>query len=275
MQNNKKDLQGLTNIFHIRIDTEERARNLQIVKNYYRQHFVNYKNIFIEDDATPRVLDIIDIEANETYIFKQNTDTYRRCAAFNDGLQFAKSELVSFHDTDVIIPSQQLLTSIDFLLNNKNAGVFYPYNGIFLCVTNDIKTKFATTLDEDIFHKIWPASLAVNFTDENVLVGSTRSVGGYIMGRRDNLLKAKGYNPNFIGWGYEDNELPRRMHTLGYDVSRLSGEKDALWHLPHDGQGAALKDKNPFYTKNRELYEYMSSLNRADLEKFIECNWSL
>lgn len=271
----KINLNGLTFLFHVRIDTDERARNLKIINEYHRKNFFNYKNIFIEDDVVQKVPQLIKFTDDDIYVFQKNTDQWNKCAAFNKGIVLAKSEIIAFHDLDAIIAPQQYTDAIQQLTEDKNAGLVYPYNGTFLCVTKAIKDEFERELDCNFLTQFWPDRLQVNYSDGNVLVGSLNSVGGCVIGRRDNIIKANGYNPNFKGWGYEDNEFPKRVHILGYSVSKLSDSKAVLWHLPHDGPGASVKVENPYHEQNRLLCGSIETSTREQLQEYIKSSWKL
>lgn len=271
----KNDLQGLTFLFHVRIDTEERAKNLKIVTDYYKKNCTNYKNIFIEDDKIQQLPDIIELTENDTYVFTKSEEAWNKCAAFNKGIVLAKSEIIAFHDLDAIIPLDQINEAITLLQQDKTLGLVYPYNGIFLCVSPEIKEQFSKTLDVNDILKYWPQRLDINYNDGNILVGAHNSVGGCVLGRRDNVISSNGYNPNFKGWGYEDNEFPRRVYVMGYTVSRLTGKKAALWHLPHDGPGASIKATNPYYEQNRQICSFVETAPKEKVREYTTASWSL
>jgi len=271
----KIDLKGLTFLFHVRIDTEERARNLQIINKYHNKNFTNYKNIYIEDDVKMNIPKLIDISDRDTYVFTYNDDQWNKCASFNKGIALAKSELIAFHDLDAIISPEQFTDAINQLLEDKEAGLVYPYNGTFLCVNKQLKDEFANELDSSYFIKYWPSVMQVNYSDGNVLVGSLGSVGGCVLGRRDNIIKANGYNPNFKGWGYEDNEFPRRVHVFGFSVSKLTNNKHVLWHLPHDGPGASVKVENPYHEQNRQICSFVETAPKSDVIKYTKESWNI
>lgn len=271
----KHDLQGLTFLFHVRLDTKERALNVEIITNYYKHTCTNYKCIFIEDDEKQKLPSVIEFTENDTYIYTKSCDAWNKCASFNKGILLAKSEILAFHDLDAIIPIEQLTDTINQLKENKNAGLVYPYNGLFLCVSKEIKYNFAKTLDVNDITKYWPSNLAINYNDGNILVGAHNSVGGCVLGRRDNIINANGYNPNFKGWGYEDNEFPKRVHIMGYTVSRLTDAKAALWHLPHDGEGASPKVENPYHEQNRQICSFVETAPKDKVREYTKTSWSI
>ena len=97
-------------------------------------------------------------------------------------------------------------------------------------------------------------------------------VGGGISGRVDTFLKHNGFNPNFKGWGYEDDETKLRYRRLGYDLEFLPGG-DPIFHLFHEGakRGTALCK---YLEHNKEILESVRDMSD---EEFIEYNksWKL
>jgi len=268
------DLLNTTFLFHVRIDTEERKKNIVTITNFYRKNCTGFNFIFIEDDSEQKLPNLISFNENDVYIFRKNAGMWNKCKSFNCGIKNSNSEILIFHDLDAIIQPSQLLTTIQTLKKNQNYGLMYPYNGLFLCVTREIKEHFSKTLEYNDLEKYFPSRLLVNYNDGNVLVGHNNSVGGCVLGRRDNIIKCNGYNPNFIGWGYEDNEFPKRVHILGFDVTRLNEPRAPLWHLPHDGEGSSPKADNPSYEDNRQLCGFVETSKKDVLEKYIK-NWEL
>jgi len=270
----KVDLKGTTFLFHVRLDTEEREKNVSIITNFYRKNCTNFNFIFVEDDSIQKLPDVIEFTEDDTYVFSRNSGIWNKCKSFNKGIILAKSDILIFHDLDAILQPSQLLTTIDTLLKNPEYGLMYPYNGLFLCVKKEIKEEFSKSLDYATLDNFFPKNLSVNYSDGNVLVGHNNSVGGCVVGRRDNIIKCHGYNPHFIGWGYEDNEFPRRIHALGYSVNRLNEPRSPLWHLPHDGIGSSPKAENPNYEENRQICTFVESSSKEKLQEYIK-TWSL
>jgi predicted glycosyltransferase involved in capsule biosynthesis len=269
------DLQGLTFLFHVRLDTVGRAQNVQIITDYYKKHATNYRCIFIEDDTSQKLPEILEFTETDTYVYSKNADAWNKCAAFNKGIVLAKSEILAFHDLDAILPLEQIVESINQLKAAPDAGLVYPYNGLFLCVSESIKANFAQSLNIKDIVSYWPSNLTINYNDGNILVGAHNSVGGCVLGRRDNIIKANGYNPNFKGWGYEDNEFPKRVHIMGYTVSRLTDPKAALWHLPHDGAGASPKVENPYHEQNRQICSFVEKADKEKVREYTKTSWSI
>ena len=68
--------------------------------------------------------------------------------------------------------------------------------------------------------------------------------------------------------------MPTRVHKLGYDVSRINGERQPCWHLHHfDGTGSR-KETQPNYEDNRQIASKVDHADKAELEEFIQ-QWEL
>ena len=218
--------------------------------------------------------------------FSKSDTEWRKGEGFNKGIKLAKTNILNFIDTDIIIHPNQLLETADRLWEDDNAGLMYPYNGLFLCAEKPLKDKFCETLNYEellvipeaveLYTGIKDNTLDtdqmsyVNKVYNDILIGHMASKGGCVMGRKDNLVKCNGYNPNFCGWGYEDDEVPLRVSKLGFNVTRVNGKGKVIWHLHHfDGTGSE-KEKQPFYKENFEIMFFVSNSTSYKLKDYIK-----
>lgn len=280
------DLRGSTVLVFIRFDTDQRRHNFRILTNYYNKHFFNFNFIFSEESVRPECLHQLNeanvkLTTNDSYIYKvsDGVTEWNKCAGYNKGIKQSKSDVIIFNDIDAILSPSQLERAVNLCLKNDNCGFVYPYNGHFLCVDESRKKMFEDkeydldVLREDV-DRIYQTQVNQTYSNPPILVGAKTSVGGCVVGRRDNLIKCKGYNPNFIGWGYEDNEVPARVHKLGFDVSRLNEPYDVLFHLPHDGPGQGKKAENPNYEQNRQICANVEQNNSEWVHEYIK-SWDI
>lgn len=280
------DLSETTFITFVKLDNEARIKNLCAMVNFYRKHCENTHHILIEEDTHPKLPDHIDIDNNTTYIFTKNNGEWRKCEGYNRGIKLAKTQYLIFNDVDVIINPPQILETIEKLKSPKS-GLLYPFNGLFLCVTDKVKDEFTNTLDYNDLDKHFPSLVSeydginvepayayANKTEGEVLIGHINSTGGCVMGRRDVMIKCNGYNPNFVGWGYEDDEVPWRITKLGFPAGRITGSKKPAWHLPHfDGTGSR-KETQPNHTDNQQLYFNIREMSVDQLTQYTR-SWRL
>lgn len=257
---------------------------------FYRKHCENYTHIVVEDDTTPKVPTHVDLTEDDVYVFTRSSTEWKKCEGYNKGIKLSKTNNIVLNDVDVIIHPKQILETATALNGDPNAGLIYPYNGLFLCATEQMKREFIDTLDYDVLDKEFPLEVAdfngtvdsdmsnynehVNKTYNDILIGHIYSKGGCVMGRRDNLIRCNGYNPLFLGWGYEDDEMPSRVNILGFNVGRIHGKRIPCWHLPHfDGTGSA-KETQQFYEHNRQIVAYVENSDKPTLQEYIK-QWRL
>lgn len=279
-----QDLKNITFLTFVRLDNEERRSNLKAMYNFYKNNCENYTHIFIEDDSECKIHDVIDLDKKDISIFVKSQTEWRKGEGYNKGIKLAKTNILNFIDTDIIIDPNQLNETAELLRKDINAGLVYPYNGLFLCAEKEMKDKFCETLSLDTFkipekfktftgsrdQSIQTLSSYLNKTYDGILVGHVISKGGCVMGRKDNLIRCNGYNPNFLGWGYEDDEAPYRVNKLGYGVGRIEGSGKVVWHLHHfDGTGSE-KEKQPFYKENQKIMVHVETVSSYELKDYIK-----
>ena len=281
----KHDLSEITFLTFVRLDNDERIKNLQAMHGFYRKHCENYTHIIIEDDTTSKVPSHLELTKDDVYVFTRSTTEWKKCEGFNKGIKLAKTNILTLIDTDIIIHPEYILDGARTLTADKNSALIYPFNGLFLCAEKELKDKFCETLQYETLGDLIPTQFLdytcsrhsdinqlkqyINGVYDGVLVGHIDSKGGCVMGRRDNLIRGNGYNPLFHGWGYEDDEVPVRMNGLGYGVGRLEGKLKVCWHLHHfDGTGSE-KETQPHYDDNKNIYDEICQLNKEQLQQYI------
>ena len=284
------NLQDITLLTFVRLDNEERIKNLRAMHGFYRKHCENYTHIIVEDDKIPKVPAHLDLHEDDVYVYTRSDTEWNKCEGYNKGIKLSKTNIITLNDVDAIIHPDQLLEAKNILSNDPEAGMIYPFNGLFLCADVHLKNKFIEDCDYSILDAMFPQELNeydgnvgselevyhqhVNKTYNDVLVGHVASKGGCVMGRRDNLIRCNGYNPRFKGWGYEDDEMPLRVNNLGYGVGRLPGVRKPCWHLHHfDGTGSA-KETQEFHEHNRQECARVEKCTRDELQQYIT-QWRL
>ena len=78
-----------------------------------------------------------------------------------------------------------------------------------------------------------------------------------------------GFNPFFIGWGYEDNEIILRSSRLEVPVFYINTGKPLLFHLPHKDLETNEKDHGN-YRSNEQEYLRVASFNKQQMLEYIK-----
>lgn len=266
----KIDFQNISLIVPIRLDTKERSENLTTLWVFYRKYCKNIKFIFVENDESPKAIKkSIFPDIKDMYCFIGNTKEFNKCKTYNIGARLSDTDFLCLIDLDVIIHPEQIIKAKNKIINNQ-IDLIIAYNGLAYYLSEEVKKLFIVDYDYNYLKNIIPENKTVNYKNKNLLVGNNNAVGGCLLIKRDTFFKFKGFNPNFIGWGYEDNEIISRVQKLGYNVGRINGKNDVLWHLPHENKNSKPKEQHPFYEKNHQIISMVESSTKEQLEKYIK-----
>ena len=172
-------------------------------------------------------------------------------------------------DTDVIVDPRFISKAKSQFLENGRIGIIYPYNGMFIHLKQPMFEKF--TVDQSLLNLVEKSQKLKPVPydqDENFLVAHPHSKGGMVMFSKKSFLNCNGYNPNFKGWGYEDDEILARFQKSGWSISRVEDKEAIAWHLPHEN---TVREKHPYYDNNRKHSDFVcGDTKREELEQYIQ-----
>ena len=261
-------------MIHVRVDIPERLRNLEIVMEYYHQTCTDVQFVIVNDDKQPdqRLRRLYEKYNDSLFLYIKNDSTYRRTLAFNKAFNSTNRPIVIAGDTDVIINPLYIKSAADIIMSGEYNHI-YPYNGLFCWIKEHIVTEFNKNYDIGLFEKYKPEKhkRIANYEDNNILVAHPCSRGGCIMYSSELYRDINGYNPNFRGWGYEDDEIAYRVEHLGGKTTRIIDDNAIAWHLPHPN---TIRDLHPFYDNNKSISKHVRSLNVDNLKKYIN-TWAI
>lgn len=206
----------VTFVIPVRIDSSERRENLDVVLDQLSKR-KRSKIIVLEADNDSKYR-VPGNCLNVTYRFvKDDNPIFYRTKYLNELLYETDTSIVGIWDTDVIVPDDQIDSSIADIRNGKSVMSF-PYDGRF---------NFCSMEDSCVFRD----NRLIEFLKEKEHLNCfIHSVGGAFLIHKDYYLEAGGENEHFCGWGMEDMERVKRMEIVGLPVSRAVG---ALYHLFH------------------------------------------
>lgn len=271
----KKNNPKISFIVHYREDTKERLVNLDIVYNYYKDIYPNSEFIFVEDDSKKTIENLIKPE--DKYIFFENDGMYRKCEAYNIGFEASSSDIVCYLDIDCLISIDAILESVKLL---KTFDMCIGYNKVALYCEYKLKNAIKHLKGNDLFNTI-----SLNVDKDNIknlyrtdlyTVGNVEAVGGCLFATRNTIKDINGFNPNFIGWGFEDNEIISRTNILNKKVVSLRPKtniKGFLYHLPHEETyQVALTDKSQhdYYKHNHTEVSKVEAMEFNELKEYIK-----
>ena len=214
----KIDLKELTFLIPVRIDSNNRKANLEVLLTILSRDF-DSTIIVLEADTQQRFFP----SGNSyfQYLFIEDNDPiYYKTKYVNQLIRMSHTPFVAVWDADAIGIPEQIQAALDVLQNDK-AVMAYPFDGRFYSLDMFFSRLFSQTMRYDI--------LLGNLPKLSLMHGYY-SPGGAYMVNKDKYMQAGGENENFYGWGPEDAERIKRMEVLGLPVYYVKGPLFHLWH---------------------------------------------
>tara|TARA_R110000803_G_scaffold210590_2_gene282842 strand:- start:2995 stop:3768 length:774 start_codon:yes stop_codon:yes gene_type:complete len=254
---NKINLKDCTFIVPVKLESEDRIRNSEIVLNFLNETFDT--QIIIYEFGTEKIPDIIDISSdNITYIKEESKDkeAFHRTAMLNKMIKMVNTKVVANYDVDVILPIESYKKSIDKILNEK-FDLIYPYGiGFYQKMVNTPKKELISS--KNIFE-----SMNSNCILERAEVGHVQffKTSSYIEGGME--------NEGFVSYGPEDKERAYRFEKLGFKVGRNEDPENYVYHLEHERSHDS-NHLNPYFTKNFNLWNSIQKMNETELKNYYQ-----
>lgn len=242
----------ITILIPARIDCSERKQNLDAVLSFFLQQ-THASLIVLEADSESKI--ILPQTERLTHVYIKDADPiFHRTRYLNKLMQMAFTDIVGIWDTDVLIPTEQIIASANHITEGNVMS--FPYNGKFIFL-NSTKSDVARR-DFNSFHT-------------NYISGSDpvikHSVGGAFLVNRSKYLEAGGENEAFYGWGSEDIERVKRMEILELPVNRVEG---CLYHLHHPRGINSTSQGDEREIKNLKALLNTCRMNKQQMKDYIE-----
>jgi len=263
----KIDLKNSTFIIPLRIESEDRLRNIITVLCFILGSFdckvivkeVDTESVF-EESALPQIKDFLDGDiSNLTHIFEKSNDkVFYRMRYLNEMIAMADTDIIINYDCDVLMKPETYIKSCR-MITEDNYDVIYPYGfGSWqkqIFANDELVSQFLSNdFDFSILEKNHTENLSryghVQFFDRK----------SYIEGGME--------NENFKGSSPEDVERHHRFITLEYNVGRLNHWIYHLEHIRGDNSWPVSYEKNPHMKDNINLWDYLQALNKTQLKEY-------
>ena len=269
------DLTKTTFIIPLRIETEDRMRNIITTLIYLTRNFdtkiivkeVDKESVYLRD-VQPLLEQALEPEmlACIHHIFEQSDDfTFHRTKILNDMLWTVDTPVVANYDSDIILPLESYINATNMIAKGwvhpdaeggEPVKVVYPYgfgDYQFQChvgdneVTNFINSGFNFEYFNGHMRQ-WDAKYGFcQFFDT------------------EEYKKLGGENENFIAYGYEDDERHFRFNLLS-SVGRIH---EYVYHLEH-GRTKNSWFNNPHCENNKKLWEQLKVKGKKSLTKYYQ-----
>jgi len=257
----KIDLKEATFIIPIRIESQDRLRNVITTTAFLLENFdtniiikeVDSESVFIRD-VVPVLKDFYDVDTHIFHIFeKSNKSLFHRQKVLNEMIVKANTEIIVNYDCDVLLPLDSYHEAYQSLLHHTH-DVIYPYGqGMYqkqVRANDEVVSKFLETSDYQYLDEV----SNLHTSDFGWVQFFNRQV--YIDGGLE--------NENFKAYAPEDKERFYRFNTLGYNIGRIN---DYVYHLEH-ARGENSWFSNPHMVSNMEEWEKIQNMNREQLLEY-------
>ena len=162
----------------------------------------------------PRLQEVFKDKSYEIIVSEQNdSDNFRIACVENIGFQYSIGKTIILQQVDYY-PTEDVCYEVN------DVPILPAKKGIFL--DKDNKT-YRNYLDIPAGYRKWEQEIDPNF------------YGGVICMKREHFEKINGLNPNYRGWGNEDEDLRERFVWAGIPVKR--NEVGSFLCLYHDDNG--------------------------------------
>ena len=267
----KHDLKDTTFIIPIRIESEDRLRNVITVCCFLLENFdtkviikeVDRKSVF-KEEALPQISEYVeDAIENLTHIFEESDPddpVFYRMRYLNEMLHMCDTPVVANYDCDVLMPIQTYLEAQKHLTQGV-FDVIYPYGlGPWQRKVYANDKMVSDFLSNDC---------QFSYLERKCEVDNAES-GHVQFFRRSAYIEGGMENENFRGSAPEDKERIHRFTTLGYNVGRI---ENWIYHLEHsrgNNSWPVSYTGNPHMQDNIALWNFLASLEPNELRQYYK-----
>lgn len=242
------DLTDVTFVIPIRVDSEARKENFDILIHYLTKHF-NTNILVVESDVEEKVPKL----PFYTKVFIESEHCHRT-KMLNMGFRLATTPYVVNQDVDCLFKIEAYLDALKNLKENPDCVFSFPYDGNFRGVSEEQKKEISSSLSV-----------------ENVSLLKTEymhhaSVGGAFFANKKLYLEIGGENPNYQTWGNEDNDRIVRAEKFGYKIMR---SPYVLYHLPHPRVGNFYHPQNNGIPDRPDELQRIMNMGIEELKAYI------
>ena len=260
------DLKSCTFIIPVRIESEDRIRNIITVLCYLLDNFdakvilkeVDQEPIF-EEELLPQVTEYVgDSIKNLTHVFEQSDDpVFYRMQILNEMIDMADTPVIANYDGDVLFKPETYVNSVKMIEDGYD--IVYPYGfGEYQ------KQVFA---DDELVSEFLSNDCDFSILDSKSKMYDAQ-YGHVQFLNRKSYIEAGMENENFRGSSPEDKERYYRFEKMGYKIGRID---DQVYHLEHSrGRNSWPHsiEGNPYMRENFGVWERIQQMTGEELKEY-------
>ena len=264
----KKDLKDTTFILPVKIESDDRLRNVITVCCFLLENFdtnvilkeVDSESVF-QKDALPQITEYVeDAIKNLTHIHEvpdPDDPVFYRMRYLNEMLDMVETPVVANYDCDVLMPVETYIKAQE--LCKGEFDVVYPYGmGMWQ------KKIYA---DDELVSEFLSNDCEFSILEKKH--EPDRAESGHVQFFNTAAYREGGMeNENFRGSSPEDKERIHRFVKLGYNVGRI---ENWVYHLEHsrgNNSWPVSYHGNPYMQQNIALWESLQRMEKDDLRQY-------
>lgn len=247
------NLQDVTFILPIKIETEDRMRNLISVLGFLNHHFST--NVLIVENNSSSYHIISQFRNLNIQYTKIDQDIFHRTKFINIALDIINTPVTCVYDVDVFLHPNSYINSKDLIIKGHRDFV-YPYGH------GNYQVQISEKYNRVEFDRIFvPDVIPPYYTNIH------SSFCGHCFFAKTSTYKSYGgENENFISYAPEDQERYHRFITLGLDVDRLP--LDIVYHFEH-ARTSDSNETNPHYLDGVSIFNEIKQIkNKQDMVEY-------
>jgi len=249
-------LADVTFVIPVRIDSQERSWNVDILLDFFIRHF-DSKIIVMEADRYQRYFVKKD-NCRIRYFFEEDhRPIFQHTLCLNQLYRKVDTPIIAGWDTDILVAPEQIVKTVE-QIRKGNAVMGLAYDGQAIQTTPQLAGLYHVMKNFDIFR---------NAGELKPMYGDL-SVGGAFIFDKKKYLQAGGENEFFTGWGPEDIERVKRIEILySQPVYRAEGCAYHLWHPRYINSGYADEQSE---INGKKEYLKICAMNAEELRNYIQ-----
>ena len=260
------DLKNCTFIIPIRIESEDRMRNVVTVLAYLLKNFdtkvilkeVDVESVF-EDQVLPQIEDFLGDNINNlTHVFEKSDDpVFYRMKILNEMIDMADTKVIANYDCDVLFKKETYVESVKMIMDGFD--LVYPYG-----FGNYQKQVF---IDDDGVSEFINEDFDFEVLDKKSRMYDAQYGHVQFVNRKSYILAGM-ENENFRGSSPEDKERFYRFDKMGYSVGRID---DIVYHLEHSRGSNSWPNSvqgNPYMKQNFDEWEKIQNMTGHQLRSY-------
>ena len=260
------DLKNCTFIIPIRIESEDRMRNVVTVLAYLLKNFdtkvilkeVDVESVY-EDQVLPQIEDFLGDNINNlTHVFEKSDDpVFYRMKILNEMIDMADTNVIANYDCDVLFKKETYVESVDMIMDGFD--LVYPYG-----FGNYQKQVF---IDDDGVSEFINEDFDFEVLDKKSRMYDAQYGHVQFVNRKSYILAGM-ENENFRGSSPEDKERFYRFDKMGYSVGRID---DIVYHLEHSRGANSWPNSvqgNPYMKQNFDEWEKIQNMTGHQLRSY-------